>query len=66
MRIDSLNLNWSGSLAVGMIGVHSLEKLNLPATALSFRLNSCTLVHGSQIYINGVKVRGTLGCLTNG
>ena len=56
VRVDSFNPTWSGSLAAGAIGMHSLEKLNLSATAVSLRLNSCVLVHGSLVYINGVKV----------
>ncbi|CAB4005063.1 Hypothetical predicted protein, partial [Paramuricea clavata] len=55
IRVDSLNPSWSGSLAVGVLATHSLDKLNLPATAVSLRSNCCVLVHGSQIYINGNK-----------
>ncbi|XP_028393670.1 neuralized-like protein 4 [Dendronephthya gigantea] len=56
VRVDSLNPSWSGSLAVGVLATHSLDKLNLPATALSLRSNFCVFVHGSQIHVNGNKI----------
>ncbi|KAM4727460.1 LOW QUALITY PROTEIN: neuralized-like protein 4 [Rhinophrynus dorsalis] len=59
VRIDQLNLRWTSSLTLGVIGV-SPERLNFPATAAALKRSSW-LFQRSAVLCNGVKIREGYG-----
>ncbi|XP_038624144.1 neuralized-like protein 4 [Tachyglossus aculeatus] len=59
VRLDSLNRQWTSSLALGVIACPP-ERLNFPASACALKRASW-LLRGHGVYHNGLKIRENFG-----
>ncbi|XP_064610379.1 neuralized-like protein 4 [Liolophura sinensis] len=59
VRIEQLNLRWSSSLMLGVLGFNP-EKFPLPASAMAIR-KSCVVIQGDAVFNCGAKIRERYG-----